>query len=82
MKNLNREQLIELLQKNDCVVKFTKINGELREMACTLRAEMLPLVESKGIKKPNLDVLSVFCLDKKEWRSFRMENITGVEVVQ
>lgn len=80
MKNLNREQLIELLQKNNCVVKFTKVNGELREMSCTLRPEMLPLNESKSIKAPNLDNLSVFCLDKKAWRSFRLANITGVEV--
>ena len=31
-------------------------------------------------KKVNPNTLSVWCLDKKEWRSFRVANVTNVEI--
>jgi hypothetical protein len=84
MTTLTREQLTELLHTGECVVEFTKVNGELRTMPCTLKAELIPpapVVEGKTPKekKPNPDVLSVWCLDKKEWRSFRVANVISAK---
>jgi len=85
MNTLTREQLTELLHIGECVVEFTKVNGELRSMPCTLKADLIPpapVVEDKTPKekKPNLDVLSVWCLDKSEWRSFRVANVISAKV--
>ena len=85
MTTLTREQLTELLHTGECVVEFTKVNGELRTMPCTLKADLIPpmpVVEGKTPKekKSNPDVLSVWCLDKKEWRSFRVANVISAKV--
>jgi hypothetical protein len=82
------EALHDLLLKNECVVEFTKINGDVRSMPCTLKAELIPPVEPKvlaegevpKVKKENLGVMNVWCLDKKEWRSFRIANLISVKV--
>lgn len=74
---LTRTELIEALSAHKCVVKFTKVNGEVREMPCTLREDIVPKYEHKTerSKRPNDQVLSVWCLDKQEWRSFRVDSV-------
>lgn len=82
---LNREYISKMLHENICEVTFTKVNGEKRVMPCTLKDGVVPIIEHKEgsePKKPNLDILSVYCLDKKEWRSFRVANVTDVKVVE
>lgn len=86
MNTYTREQLTELLNTGECLVEFTKVNGENRTMPCTLKEELIPpqiVLEGKEprAKKINNDVLSVWCLDKKEWRSFRIANVTSVKVI-
>jgi hypothetical protein len=82
-----RQQLLEVLKHNTCVVSFTKVNGETRNMPCTLQETVVPkrvLMEDKigaPARKVNTDVLSVWCTDKNEWRSFRLDSITSVEVL-
>jgi hypothetical protein len=71
-----------VLTKNICDVTFTKVNGETRTMPCTLDAKRLPPAPVKESKKaPNPDTLSVWCVDKNEWRSFRVMNVTEVEIL-
>ena len=75
---LTRNEIIEALQTNKCIVKFTKVNGEVREMPCTLREDLVPKYEHKSegkTKKANDSILSVWCLDKNEWRSFRIDSV-------
>jgi hypothetical protein len=93
MTTYTREQLLEILHTGECVVEFTKINGEVRTMPCTLSESLIPpppvhitntdnpvdFPAPKREKKVNLDVLSVWCLDKKEWRSFRVANVVSVK---
>lgn len=84
MTTITRDQLSELLHTGECVVEFTKVNGELRSMPCTLKTELIPpqpVVEGKEIKpkKENASVMSVWCLDKKEWRSFRIANVISAK---
>jgi hypothetical protein len=94
MTNITREQLSELLHTGECVVEFTKVNGEVRTMPCTLNESLIPptpvhitntdnpvdFPAPKKVKKENLDVMSVWCLDKKEWRSFRIANVISAKV--
>lgn len=71
-----------VLTKNICDVTFTKVNGETRTMPCTLKPSSLPAVAVKESKKvSNPDTLSVWCIDKNEWRSFRVMNVTEVSVL-
>jgi hypothetical protein len=68
-------------------VTFTKVDGTVRTMPCTLNEALLPVVEQitptadsppPRVKKFNPAVMSVFCTDKQEWRSFRVENVISV----
>ena len=81
------EALRTLLVENECVVEFTKVNGETRSMPCTLNPHIVPpepkvLAEGEvtKVKKENLDVMNVWCLDKNEWRSFRIANVISAKV--
>jgi hypothetical protein len=96
MSQFNREQLTEMLRNNVCEVTFTKVNGETRTMPCTLSEAIIPPVpvhvtntdnpvdfpQVKKQKKANPEVMSVWCLDKKEWRSFRIMNVTQIERIK
>jgi hypothetical protein len=77
---MDRNILIEALTKHECTVTFTKVNGETRVMPCTLKEDVIPKIEPKGTKKPNDAVVSVWCLDKKEWRSFRVDNVVDLQI--
>ena len=65
-------------------VTFTKVDGTVRVMKCTLEADKLPVVELKEEAKPrkqsdSTKALRVFDLEKKEWRSFTIKNIKRIE---
>jgi len=77
---MDRNILLEALTKHECTVTFTKVNGETRVMPCTLNEDVIPKQEPKGTKKPNEAVVSVWCLDKREWRSFRVDNVVDLEI--
>ena len=80
---MNREEIRDLLKNNICEVTFTKINGEQRVMPCTLLESEVPKITTASEKsKVNEETLSVWCLDKKQWRSFRVANVTNVEIVK
>lgn len=65
-------------------ITFNKVNGEVRTMPCTLKETLLPAVVVKEGKEPRAqrtDSISVWCMDKQEWRSFKVMNVTDVEAV-
>ena len=82
-----RREMQHLLTEHDCEVTFTKVNGELRTMPCTLQESAIPAkpvdIASKSSEKRlrSLEVLSVWCLDKQEWRSFKVANVQEVRVL-
>ena len=80
MEKLTKDQLENLLKENECVVEFTKLNGEYRRMPCTLREDLLPKPIKESSKKQNETVLSVWCTDKKEWRSFKVDSVISIKV--
>ena len=89
MTIITPEALHTLLLENECVVEFTKVNGEVRSMPCTLNPRIVPPApelkvlaqgEVPKVKKENPNVMNVWCLDKKEWRSFRIANVISAKV--
>ena len=83
---MEKDQLKKMLQESRCEVTFTKVDGSVRVMPCTLRSGDLPpaveKTDSTRIRKDNPDTISVWCLDKNEWRSFRVANVQKVEVLE
>ena len=82
MTNITPEALRTLLLENECVVEFTKVNGEVRSMPCTLNPRIVPPApELKVLAQGEVPkVMNVWCLDKKEWRSFRIANVISAKV--
>lgn len=80
---LTRDEMIAALRQSDCRVVFTKVNGEVRDMLCTLQEHNLPELKSKPEDKkrqPNEAIIRAFDLNKEEFRSFRVENVTSFEI--
>ena len=80
---MTRDEIVAMLQADVCEVTFTKVNGELRQMPCTLKNELLPVADTNKLheektRKQNPDNLSVWCTDKNEWRSFKIANVQQI----
>ena len=74
-----REEMVDMLRQQICQVKFIKVNGEERDMQCTLKKDLIP-ENKKATQDDNgvhatLGVIKVFDIDKQDWRSFRVENV-------
>jgi len=77
------DKLVENLHHEVYEVSFTKKDGTVRDMKCTLRADYLPSKaesESSSTRKANPDVLAVWDLEKEEWRSFRKDSVIAYNV--
>ena len=76
-----KETIISKLAEGELVISFTKIDGDRRDMRCTLNEEILPTQTQKDnvkqARKENPAVQSVWDVDKGAWRSFRWENVIG-----
>lgn len=72
-----RKYLSSLLKEGTVKVTFTKSDGTEREMSCTLKEDVIQYTEKKTekVKKENKDILAVWDLDKKAWRSFRLDSV-------
>jgi len=83
----NRNEMLTLLRENTCQVLFTKVNGEERNMTCTLMHKLIPVEQlPKGTalteeRKENENTIRVFDVNASGWRSFRIDNIKSFKVV-
>ena len=75
------------LEQNVLVVDFTKLNGDKRVMTCTLREDIKPpatktdTMSQKKVREVSDEVVSVWDVNAKGWRSFRYERINSVNIV-
>lgn len=82
-----RTDLQNILRQNVLVVDFTKLNGDKRVMTCTLREDMKPratkddTLSQKKVRELNEEVVSVWDVNAKGWRSFRYNRINNVDIV-
>jgi len=78
------QYLRDTLKENVVLVTFTKKDGTVRTMRCTLKADLLPAqtdVEEQVQKKaPSLESLAVWDLEKAAWRSFRFDSIIAFSI--
>jgi len=80
-----RKEVVEVLEKYTALVKFKKLNGDMRSMECTLVKDMIPpatkedTMSQKKVRNLNEEVLAVWDVEKEGWRSFRLENIVSIE---
>lgn len=86
---LRNAWLRELLHNGTYNITFTKVNGETRIMPCTLKEGVVPPphvhitntdnpVDFPKVRKSNPEALRVWCVDKQEWRSFRVMSVTSI----
>ena len=79
-----REELIEQLERNILVVRFTKLNGDERVMTCTLLDEFKPpakkddSVSQKKVRELSDKVIVAYDVNANGWRSFRYDRIKEV----
>jgi len=84
-----RDYILAQLREGVATVTFTKVNGEQRVMPCTLVESFLPAkpvhetntdnpIDFPKERKVNPNVISAWCIDKQEWRSFRIDSVTEV----
>lgn len=78
---MKRETLIKNLEKNIMQIEFTKVNGELRVMHCTLDEMYTPETFSEN-KKNNDEVLPVWDIDIGAWRSFRLDSVNKISILE
>lgn len=82
---MDRSDVVNELKAGITVVEFNKVNGEYRKMQCTLAENFLPdqidIEEAIQKKKPNPDVMAVYDVEAKGWRSFRWDKLQTVNGV-
>ena len=80
----NKNELKQLLKKKTVEIKFKKKDGSDRTMNCTLVSDVVPVYEKKTerTRPENDNVLAVWDLDKKAFRSFKLESIIEYTVLQ
>jgi hypothetical protein len=78
-----RGKIVTDLYQNICLVTFRKKDGQTRIMLCTNNPDFVPVVEKKTdkIRKTNLSVISAYDINKSAYRSFLVENILDVNIV-
>ena len=94
IEKINRAWVRELLndtESNGVIVEFTKKDGTLRQMHCTLDMAKIPVekhpkpkeviegeVVEEVIEPKEETAARVFDLEKQEWRSFCWDAVTAV----
>jgi hypothetical protein len=73
---MTRDEMMTELRTRQCRVIFKKINGEERDMQCTLNMQFIPEDKRPKTSKEYVDdVIRAFDVNKQEFRSFRVENV-------
>lgn len=82
--NERNSWLRSFLHKGVFEITFTKVDGTERTMPCTLKTDAMPVRavnEHHQTREYKPETLSVWCVDKSEWRSFRVMNVTSVKQI-
>ena len=84
MNKLTRDEMITQLVQRECRVVFKKVNGEERDMTCTLMEAILPEPTTKpatpiSIEGREVKIDNIVCwdLNAKGYRTFKVENVVS-----
>ena len=83
MTDVDGDTLVQWLQTAVLTVSFDKVNGDRRDMTCTLDRRYLPSDQQANavIAKPTKASLAVWDLNANGWRSFRLDRIINIQEV-
>ena len=75
-----RQWLVEILFGRTVEIIFTKADGSERVMNCTLMSARINYQNKQRQKKSATthDNITVWDVDKNEWRSFKLRSITNI----
>ena len=92
---MTRNEMINTLRQFSVEVVFNKVDGTERKMTATLSTDIMPVIaegtkptespidyNSTGSRTPNLDVIRVWDLGIKKWRSFRVDSVVSFDLVK
>lgn len=77
----DRNYIMQELKSRECRVIFKKVNGEERDMVCTLQENVVPSatktdpLSQEKVRKISEEVIPVWDVNKEQWRSFRIDSI-------
>jgi hypothetical protein len=71
---MNKQEIVEILRSNVCKITFEKADKSVREMLCTLKEEHI-MIESAGTGKYSEKVVTVWDVEKQDWRAFRIDRL-------
>ena len=77
----DKQKIQEQLQNGVALVTFTKADGSLRDMKCTLQPRLLPqhtAKEKTSAANENCDCLKVYDLQTDGWRSFKISRLISI----
>jgi hypothetical protein len=69
------DKVMEKLQQGRTEIFFRKVDGSIRHMICTLNPKLAPKILLAKGESQNQEVISVWDLEKGDWRSFRANSI-------
>ena len=82
-EKMSRIDMMKELTSRECQVKFKKVNGDLRDMTCTLKEDIIPSatktdpMSQKKIRAINDEVIPVWDVKAEGWRSFRVDSVVS-----
>jgi hypothetical protein len=82
---IEKEKLKNILKQNVVSISFKKLDGSDRKMICSLKEDILPVIESKEPTKKkteNENVLPVWDIEKNAFRSFRIDSLTDYSIIK
>lgn len=85
LSKIKREDLKKLLIEGVMEINFLKIDGSMRKMKCTLKSSLIPknlIPKSRISPYKNLDILVVFDIEKKDWRTISLTRIKTTQVIK
>jgi hypothetical protein len=83
IKEISRDAIVEMLREGVVSVKFTKKNGTIRDMECTLLPFYIP--EDRRPKGTGNvtgeNILRVYDIVEDDWRCFLVDNVLSVVAI-
>ena len=94
-EKMNKVELLDVLHNNVVNITFTKVNGDVRILKGTLLDQYLPqkeidpsgvevetIVETQTRKATNDNVVVAWDIENDGYRSFRVDSVTTVEIIE
>lgn len=77
MATMNKQQLVDLLQNSTSSILYKKKDGTERVVKATLQESVVPATSGTSTQKDTY--VTVFDVEKSQWRSLIIDNIINLE---